>query len=119
MTPTCTTSLSIFFCSEPLGCALASAKHCSYGYSTHLSQRQSEAALKASLFEIEGNLFDLWERSTCEGKEQGDAARGSAVRARLGHYLSFIITFVSWWASSTLPVWQFSKYRCMSNVTTS
>lgn len=55
---------------------LASTKHCSYGYSTRLSQRQSQAALKACSFEIEGNLFDLWERSTCEGKDQGDAARG-------------------------------------------
>lgn len=77
-TLTCTASLSIFICSEPLGCALASDKHCSYGYSTRLSQRESEAALKACLFEIEGNLFDLWERGTCEGKEQGDAVRGSA-----------------------------------------
>lgn len=75
-TLTCSTNLNIFTCSEPLGCMLASAKHCSYGYSTRLSQRQSEAALKACSFEIEGNLFDLWERSTCEGKDQGDAARG-------------------------------------------
>lgn len=93
-TLTCTTSLSSFICGEPLGCALASAKHCSYGYSTRLTQRQSEAALKACLFEIEGNLFNLWKRSTREGKEQGDAARGSAVRARLGHYRSLRLSFI-------------------------
>lgn len=69
---TVTPSLSIFICSEPQGCALASAKHCIYGYSTCASQRSSEAALKACLFEIEGNLFDLWETSTCEGTEQGE-----------------------------------------------
>lgn len=49
-TPTCTNSWSIFICSEPQGCALDSVKRCSYGYSTRPRQWQSEAPLKACLW---------------------------------------------------------------------